>query len=426
MLANAATPLLGLVDTAVIGHIGTVAQLGALALGALIFNFIYWAFGFLRMGTTGFVAHAAGRSDTAEIRAATFRALLVGTAIGLLLALLRTPLTNTFLQLFGASEGVEKQAATYLLIRLWGAPASLASFALLGVLIGLGKTRTVLAIQLVLNGLNIVLDLFFALHLTLGIAGIAWGTVCAEWITLGFTVWRVLRVLRADHSDRQPFISLTRIIDLRQLLKMLHANGNIFLRTLTMLLCFGLFINQAAEFGDHVLAANHILLQFISLSAYVLDGYAHAAEPLVGMALSSNNRALFQSTLYNSLRLAIGSGIVMAAALLATGAFAIEAMTGLITVQETAQRYLVFAAVYVLLSSLAFQLDGVFIGAGATREMRNMAIIAAFIFVGLASLLPAEFGYTGLWVAFIAYVLARGLTLGARLPTLTPTRGTDA
>lgn len=418
MLANAASPLLGLVDTTVIGHTGTVAQLGALALGALIFNFVYWAFGFLRMGTTGFVAQAAGRDDSAELRAAAFRAMFTGAAIGLLLILVRAPLTTLFLQVFAASEGVESQAATYLQIRLLGAPASLASFALLGVLIGLGKTRDVLRIQLLLNGLNITFDLIFALYLQLGIQGIALGTVCAEWITLGYTLWRLLHLLQRDHRDSEAFFSLLRIAKLAALRKMLHANGNIFLRTLTMLLCFGLFTNQAAVFGDHVLAANHILLQFISLSAYVLDGYAHAAEPLVGRALAQGKHRLFRRTLGNSLRLSLASSLVMATLLLVAGAQAIPLMTVLVPVQLTAQAYLHYAAAYVLLSSLAFQLDGVFIGAGATREMRNMAILSGLLFAALCLLLAPRFGYAGLWSAFIVYVLARGLTLAGKLPVL--------
>ncbi len=420
MLANAATPLLGLVDTAVIGHVGTVAQLGALALGALIFNFIYWAFGFLRMGTTGFVAHACGRDDTTEVRAAAFRALLIGCGMGLLLALLREPLSAMFMQVFGASAEVESQAGEYLRVRLWGAPASLAVFALLGVLIGLGNTREVLGIQLLLNGLNIALDLVFALHFQMGITGIALGTVCAEWITLAYAAGRLLKLLRGQHRDAEPFLALARIVDWQQLRRMLHANGNIFLRTLTMLSCFGLFINGAARFGDHVLAANHILLQFISLSAYVLDGYAHAAEPLIGRAIASTNRGLFERTLRHSMHLAVGSGVGMAVLMIVAGGPAIAAMTGLAPVQETAHQYLWLAALYVLLSSVAFQLDGVFIGASATRDMRNMALAAGLVFVGLDLLLSAHWGYLGLWLAFVAYVLARGITLSLRVKSLLP------
>lgn len=420
MLANAASPLLGLVDTTVIGHTGTVAQLGALALGALIFNFIYWAFGFLRMGTTGFVAHAAGREDTAELRAAAFRALFAGASFGLVLVLLRAPISALFLHVFAASADVESQAGLYLQIRLWGAPASLASFALLGVLIGLGKTREVLRIQLLLNGLNIVFDLAFALHLQMGIQGIALGTVCAEWITLSYTLWRLVGMLRDTHRDSAPFFNLAQVLNLSALGQMLHANGNIFLRTLTMLLCFGLFTNQAAVFGDAVLAANHILLQFISLSAYVLDGYAHAAEPLVGRALAAPDRRLFDHTLRNSLHLSLGSGVLMASVLLLAGAPAIPLMTTLPSVQVVAQQYLPHAAAYVLMSSLAFQLDGIFIGASATREMRNTALLSGLVFVLLCAVLATRFGYAGLWTAFIVYVLSRGLTLAWRLPALTP------
>lgn len=417
MLANAATPLLGLVDTAVIGHIGRVSDLGALALGALAFNFLYWAFGFLRMGTTGFVARLAGANDVAGLHATVIRALVLGLALGGALLALRVPVTQLILALLNGSPEVEGGSATYLQIRLLGAPASFGTFALLGVMIGLGKTRELLGVQLLLNSSNVVLDWYLAYRLDLGISGIATGTVVAEWLAFGFISWRVVAVLPASET---PSTSWREILRLQAFAPLLKANGNIFVRTLVMLLSFGVFLNIAAGFGNTVLAAHHILLQFITLSAYVLDGYAHAAEPVIGHALGRMDRTHFLLCIRRSIRLSLFSAFAIAALMGLAGPSAIAQLTTHADVVAIATRYLPFAAIYVLLSGLAFQLDGIFIGAGATADMRNMAVAAALVFgAALLTLVPL-WGYAGLWCAFIVYVIARGLTLLVRLRTISP------
>ncbi|MGQ9426830.1 MATE family efflux transporter [Gilvimarinus sp. F26214L] len=203
ILANAAVPTLGLVDTAVIGNFGSAAQLGAIALGAVIFSFVYWSFGFLRMGTTGFVAQAAGARQEPEVRATLGRALLVALAIGSVLTSLQWPLAEVAFLLLDASAEVESVAADYFRIRIWGAPATLATFAIVGTLIGLGKSRTLLSVQLILNGLNIVLDIYFAGVLGMGAQGIALGTVIAEWISCILALAILLAILRRRHRDTE-------------------------------------------------------------------------------------------------------------------------------------------------------------------------------------------------------------------------------
>lgn len=416
MLANAATPLLGLVDTAVIGHVGSVSDMGALALGALAFNFLYWAFGFLRMGTTGFVARLAGADEKQSLQATVLRAVLLGCALGLVLLLARTPVTNMALVLLNGTAEVESGASQYLLIRMLGAPASFGTFALLGVLIGLGKTRELLGIQLLLNTTNVALDWFLAYKLGWGIAGIASGTVAAEWLTFGFAIWRVTKAIPST-STFAPWAALR---DFAAFLPLLKANSNILIRTLAMLLSFGLFLNAAASFGDTALAANHILLQFVTLSAYVLDGYAHAAEPIVGHALGRQDRERFVLCVRRSVQLAMVSALLLSLLIFLCGPLLIGTLTSHADVNAFAMDNLSFAAVYVLLSGLAFQLDGIFIGAGATEEMRNMSLLSAGIYgLALALLLPM-WSYAGLWAAFVIYVTTRGLTLLLRLHRITP------
>ena len=283
ILANAAVPLLGLVDTAVIGNIGNVQDLGAIAFGALIFSFVYWSFGFLRMGTTGFAAQALGAGDETEVRAVLGRSLLLAVALGLLLILLQWPISLAAFSLLSGSDSVEQLGQQYFSIRIWGAPATLANFALMGVFIGLGNSKQLLLVQLFMNSLNIVLDVLFAGVLGWGVSGIAAGTVAAEWSTVAFASWLLIRELRTRKIDGDAFWPWPRILDRQATLKTLRANVDIMIRTLLLVFSFGFFIDQSARYGEVVLAANHILMQIISFAAFFLDGYAFVVESLVGV-----------------------------------------------------------------------------------------------------------------------------------------------
>lgn len=418
VLANCAEPLLGLVDTAVIGNTGSIAELGAIALGALVFSFIYWGFGFLRMGTTGFTAQAAGAGDEPEVRASQGRALIAAFGLGTAILILQWPIAWASLGLLNASPEVEEVTRNYILIRTWGAPATLAVFTVNGTLIGLGKTRSLLAIQLLLNGLNAVLNVLFAGVLGLGANGIALGTAIAAWGALGFSSFILVRILRDRHSDDEPFWPWARIRDRTQFFSTLRVNTDIMVRTLFLLFGFAWFVNQGARYGDAILAANHILLQLISFSAFFLDGFAFATESLVGRAVGSRDRRTFDHAVRRSTHLAAGTAAALAAGILLFGGTAIAALTNLPAVRGVATAYLASAAVYVLLSFPAFQLDGIFIGAMRTRDMRNASILSALVFLGAWWVLAAPYGNAGLWAAFIIYVVARAIALLAYFPRL--------
>ena len=411
ILANAAVPTLGLVDTAVIGNFGTTAELGAIALGAIIFSFIYWSFGFLRMGTTGFTAQAVGAEDEAEVRATLGRALLIALTIGCSLTLLQWPLAELAFWLLDSSAEVENAARAYFFIRIWGAPATLAMFAVTGSLIGLGLTRKLLAIQLLLNGVNAILDVYFAGVLGLGARGIALGTLIAEWSSCLIALTLLHRVLRRRHRDEERFWSWPRIADPQKLRRTLAANGDIMIRTLTLVFAFAWFVNQSARFGDVILAANHILLQLVSFSAFFLDGFAFVAESLVGQALGARQRERFRRAVALSTQLACITALLLALALLALGQQAIAVLTDLPAVRQAAGDALPWCALYVLLAVVAFQLDGIFIGCTRTREMRNAALLSAAIFLASSWPLSGHYGNHGLWWSFIVYVVARALML---------------
>lgn len=416
ILANAAVPLLGLVDTAVIGHNGTSADLGAIAFGSLIFSFVYWGFGFLRMGTSGFTAQAAGAGDHNEVRAACLRALLLGTAIGLSLIIAQYPLKHFSLWLLDGSKAVEQGAAEYWQIRIWGAPATLGTYAIVGTLIGLGQTRKLLWLQLLLNGLNLLLDVIFVAGFDWGVRGIALGTLIAEWISFVVGAIILFNLLRPEH--RAPFAIWPAIFQRTAIVRTLKTNSDIMWRTLFMLAGFGWFANQGAQFGDTTLAANHILLQFISFSAFFLDGFAFALESLIGKTMGAKNRKLFDRAIIASTQIAAFSALGLMLIVGLGGSQFIHWLTPIATIQNAAQNYLPYAAIYILVSFAAFQLDGIFIGATASRAMRNAALISLLIFLSAAEILTRTAGNHGLWLAFIIYVIARAICLGYYLPQL--------
>jgi MATE family multidrug resistance protein len=288
----------------------------------------------------------------------------------------------------------------------------------MGNLIGRGETRTLLALQLLMNGLNAGLDVVFAGLLRWGVMGVALGTVVSEWVTLAVALILVLRRLARDRTDSEPFWPRARVMDATRAAETLRANGDILIRTFTLLLGFAWFTNQGAAFGDTTLAANHILLQMISFSAFFLDGFAFVAESFVGRAIGAGRRELFVHAVRRTSELALFTAIVLALAVAVSGSHVIRALTDLDSVRDEARVFLPWCVTYVLVSVAAFQLDGVFIGATATRDMRNAALVSAATFIAGGTLLVRHFQNHGLWLAFVGYVVVRALTLVVRYPAV--------
>lgn len=414
ILANAAVPLLGIVDTAVIGNQGSAAALGAIAIGALIMNFVYWAFGFLRMGTTGIAAQAVGADDGPELAATIGRAAVIAGGVGAALFVLQVPLSFVIFHVFQGTTEVEAAAKTYFTIRIWGAPAALFGFAALGWFIGIKHSGYVLALQLLLNGLNAALDVWFVIGLDMGVAGVAYGTVIAEWIMAGAAVLLILREFR----KRGLVIEIGRLRETVPMVKMIAINRDIFIRTLALLGGFALFNWESARMGEIPLAANFILLQFISFGAFFLDGFAFAVETLVGDAVGAKNPARLHAAVRKSTQWALGTAVLLAAGTWIAGPYAIEALTNVTEVREVALAFLVFAAVYPLIGVWPFQFDGIFIGATRGPDMRNAMLMSFGIFVVAWYVLTPPFGNVGLWCAFLIFLSARAVTLGLRYPAL--------
>ncbi len=413
VLSNATVPLLGLVDTGVVGQLGDPVPIGAVAIGAVILSGIYWIFGFLRMGTTGLTSQALGADDQGEADALLARALIIGVSGGMLVILLQWAIFPAAFYVSPASPEVETLARTYMSIRVWSAPAAIALFGITGWLVAAERTTTVLVLQVWMNGLNIVLDLVFVLQLGWGVAGVATATFIAEWSGLALGLW-----FCRDAFARPYWREKARVIDRTRLVRMAAVNRDIFLRSMFLEAVFISFLFYGARFGDVPLAANQILLQFLHLTAYALDGFAFAAETLVGHAMGQRNRArLRRAALLSS----AWSGLIVvlfALAIALFGKWGINIMTTSEEVRTVAYEFLPWMILAPLLGLSAWMLDGIFIGATRTGDMRNMmALSCAIYFVAVWALMPI-FGNHGLWAALMISFIARTLTLGLRYPAL--------
>ncbi len=416
IVSNLSTPLLGLVDTAVIGNLGDPALIGAIAIGAMIFSFIFWGFGFLRMGTTGLIAQAKGAGDEVEVKATFYRATILAGLISLALIILQKPLSAAAFSLIDGSDAVETAALTYFSIRIWGAPFSLLHLAVLGYLLGHGKSTQILWLQLLLNGTNIFLDVVFVVFLGWEVAGIAAATLIAELLAASLGLILVLRHMKNTYGSVR--ITQTSLRDLPALIRMLSVNRDIMIRTLCLIFAFAWFTNEGAKSGDILLATNAILMQFVSFSAFFLDGYALAAESLVGVAVGAKNQEQYSQTLRYICEMGFANSLLLSGMFALGGPFVIDLLTNVPEVRETSRIYLGWAVAAPAVSLWCYLLDGVFIGATCTREMRNAMIISLMAYLGGWYVLQAEYGNHGLWMSLHLYFIARALSLAWYLPNV--------
>jgi MATE family multidrug resistance protein len=413
VVSNATIPLLGAADTAIVGQLGEAAPIGAVGLGAVILASIYWVFGFLRMGTTGMVAQARGAGEAAETGALLMRGLLIGAGAGLVFVAAQAAVFWAAFRLAPASPEVEALARTYLGIRIWGAPAAISIYALTGWLIGMERARGVLAMQLAMNGLNAVLALLFVFGFHWGVPGVATATLLAEWSGLAIGLW----LCRSAFAGSQ-WRDWARVFDPVRLRRMAEVNGDILIRSVVLQASFTAFLFLGAGLGDVALAANQILLQFLSVTAYALDGFAFAAEALVGQTLGARARAELRRAAVLASAWGVGVSLLLALAFLLAGPAIIDLMATAPEVRAEARRYLPWLAAAPLVGIAAWMLDGIFIGATETRAMRNAALLSVAIYAAAVALLLPTLGNNGLWAALMILNAARGVTLGLRYPTL--------
>ena len=414
MLSNISVPLVGAVDTAVVGHLPEPTSIGAVALGALIFGFVFWGFGFLRMGTTGFIARAYGANDVQDLSDTLLRVMLLALTFGLLLILMGSPIIRVSMWLLDSSIEIESLTSDYALIRIWSAPATLCIYVLTGVFIGMHNTMRAFILQLVLNLTNVLLDLWFVLGLELGVEGVALATLMSEYLAAGLGLF----LLRNNLKIAVRMYSWTRLIDRSALVALMQANGDIFIRTLCLMFSLAYFTAESARMGEVVLAANAILMHLLNIMAYGLDGFAHAAEALTGSAYGASQKESFKRAVRLTTIWAFIIALMVSLAYFLFGSSIISLFTGIDDVLGMAQIYLPWMVVSPLLSIWSFQLDGIFIGSGYTREMRNAMIVSMLVYLAALSLLIPWLGNHGLFLGLSLFMVVRAISLGWYYPRI--------
>jgi MATE family multidrug resistance protein len=411
VLANVTVPLLGAVDTAVVGQIGLPAPIGAVGLGAIILSSVYWIFGFLRMGTTGLTSQAFGAGNTAEGTAILLRALLIGVAAGVFFIIVQIPLFWAAFWLSPGSAAVETLAQDYLTLRIWGAPATIALYAVTGWLIATERTQAVLALQLLINGTNIGLDLWFVLGLGWGVQGVAIATLIAEWAGLAFGLWLCRAAFGAALAP-----ALARLRDAAALREMAVVNGDIMIRSVLLQMSFTSFLFLGAGQGDVTLAANQVLMQFLTIAAFFLDGFAFAAEALVGKAVGARSVVAARRASLASTQWGVAAVACLSLVYWVGGPALIDLMTTAPDVRLVARDYLLWLVAAPIVGVWAWMLDGIFIGATLTREMRQTMLVSVLAYaVALAVLIPL-WGNHGLWAGLMVLNIARGLAMWRKWP----------
>ncbi|MBF9035092.1 MATE family efflux transporter [Rhodobacterales bacterium HKCCE2091] len=413
VLSNATVPILGAVDTGVVGQLGAAAPIGAVGIGAVTLSTVYWIFGFLRMGTAGLTAQALGGRNAAEVAALLTRALLIGGAAGLALILLQGAVFWAAFRIAPASDEVEALARVYMGIRIWSAPAAIAMYGIGGWLVAHERTVSLFWLQMWTNGVNIVLSILLVLGLGFGVGGVAAATVIAEWTGLAFGLWLTRGAFRVP-----AWRDWARVFDAERLWHMAAVNTDILIRSVILMAGFTSFLYIGADYGDRVLAANQILLQFLYITAYAMDGFAFAAEALVGQALGARAPDRVRRASLMSSAWGLATCVVLSAAFAIGGTALIDVMTTAEGVRAEARVYLPWMIAAPVIGCASWMLDGIFIGATRSRDMRNMMVISGLVYLCCLLLLLPPFGNHGLWASLVLFFAARGVTLGARYPAL--------
>lgn len=415
IIGQASVPLVGLADTVVIGRTGDAVALAGVALGSIIITFVFWTFGFLRMGMTGLTAQAHGAGDVREVNALLARGVAAGFAIGVLLFALQAPLAEAALALFAGGETLSEAARGYVSVRFWGAPGALAYFALIGWLFGIGRSREALVVQVVMNLANIALDILFVWQFGMGAQGVALGTAIAEWIALALGAAIAIRI--AGWQALKALRHYAALFDRAAMLRLLTVNADIMMRTVALLLLFAWFTNAGARLGPVQLAANLVLEQFIAVAAYVLDAFAFTAEARVGAAVGAGSRAAFDRAIRLTGEFSLGTGLVFALGTFAFGVPVIDLIAENPQVRAAAYPYLGYVALIPLIGMPAWLLDGIFIGATRSAAFRNAAFLATAAYVATDFVMRPS-GATGVWVAMLLSYIYRAGALALFFPAL--------
>ena len=407
IITNITVPLLGMVDVAIVGHIGNASYIAAIALATMVFNLIYWNFGFLRMGTSGLTAQAYGAGDKQEYLHVLVRGLAIALLAALMLIALQRPIGYLCQRWIHSSEETIALTLTYFYIRIWAAPANLALYSLKGWFIGMQNAKTPMWIAIILNIVNIVCSLVFVFVLHAGIEGVAWGTVIAQYsgLTLAVILWFV------QYGEMRHDIHIKESLKLKEMVRFFQVNADIFLRTLCLIAVFTFIPYISAEMGDEVLAANTLLMQLFTLLSYIMDGFAYAGESLVGKYVGAKDGNSLRICVHRLLFWGIGLAALFTLLYATCGRVLLGILTSDKSVVDTAMKYILWTILVPFTGFAAFIYDGIYIGATASKAMRNVMFVATGAFFIAYYALHRPLGNDGLWIAFLIFLTLRGLLM---------------
>ncbi len=410
ILSNITIPLVGLVDNAVMGHLGSPIYIGAVSIGSIIISYILFSFGFFKSITTGLTSQYSGRKNDRLLLTNLYQILLISSFVSVLILLFRDQIISLSLSLFSGTDDVKTNSEIYISYRIWSIPAIFLRDIMIGYYIGIQKSRTAMTISIFINLLNIILDYYLVIVMGYGIAGVAIASVIAEYSILFFIIY-------AQFGERivtKISVSIFEIIDWQSLKKKILINFDFFVRSLILMTCFAYFVSTGASHGDIILAANAILLNFFFIFSYGLDGFAHASEALVGNAVGKKDVELTKNSIFSTGKFSFILTFFYLAVFLIFDNFIISLITSLELVQIAANHFSIWLYLIFIFGAVAFWLDGVFIGAMKNKLLRNVMIISGSIFF-LAESFFLHFANTGLWIAFLLFFISRSLFLGISL-----------
>jgi len=406
--ANLAIPMVGIIDTGLMGNLGNLSYLSATSVAANLFSMIFWSFGFLRMGTVGLVSQAYGREDYSEVFNIILRNLIFVLVISLIIISLQSYIYKLSLNIFELSMTTEKFYQDYFQIRIWSAPGELTLYIITGLFVGLQKTKiSSLAVGL-FSILNIILSIILVSKFDLNIKGVAYGTFfSALFISISFlfyTFWYLNRMSKIN-------IKFDELIDLKKIKNIFNININIFVRTILLTFSFLWFTYLGSQIGENYIAANAILINLVFLSAFILDAYAFSTEGMVGYSLGKKDINLFKKIVKNSFILSSITGLIISIIYFLINNLIIELMSDIEEIRNLSSSYAVWLIIMPLISSFCFQFDGIFIGVSQTKELRNAMIFSVFCYLAISLFLTDLMGNTGVWISLCIFMILRALSL---------------
>ncbi len=407
IVSNITVPLLGMVDLAIMGHLDDAKYLGAISLGSMIFNFIYISFNFLRMGTSGFTAQAYGKNDGSEMFNLLMRSLLIGLLSGFLLVVLQLPIERLAFFFIEGSADVEQLAAQYFYIRIYAAPATIGLYAITGWFIGMQDAKTPMFIAIFINIANLLFNLLFVYYFKMQSNGVALGTLLAQYLGFFVAVFFVLR----HHFQLFSGFSAKAILNGKALRKFLNVNLNIFIRTILLISVFSFFTAESAKISDNILAINTLLLQYLMMFSFIMDGFAHASEALSGKYKGMNNNKMLLKTVKYIFAWGLMFSIIFSLIYFLFGDLLLTIFTDNEQLIANSHDYLIWISIVPILSFASYLWDGIYIGLTASQAMRDTMILSVFtVFAPVYYLLKsAHYGNHALWIAMLLFLLARGV-----------------